>query len=209
MASYAKARITPVKDPRSFEDWTRNQFGWRLYNIFFKTYTEKVWGISTKELSADWAAQRIKSLDLWLVIRSAILPHRQPTKRGEVVTTLIDKFRYPRHGPGQMWERVAELSRDKGHPVLLGRAVAKVKHDRGRVRSVVVQTVGGVTEDHMGTEFISSIPILELISRLDPPPPTAVRRAAESLSYPDFLPVALTTDRAQAFPDNPIYTHAP
>src|SRR5260370_6772583 len=95
MASYAKARITPVKDPRSFEDWTRNQFGWRLYNIFFKTYTEKVWGISTKELSADWAAQRIKSLDMWLDLKIALPPHRHPANRGDPVNTPIHRLQRP------------------------------------------------------------------------------------------------------------------
>jgi protoporphyrinogen oxidase len=209
VASYARARLQPIKQPRSLEQWVRNQFGWRLYSIFFKTYTEKVWGISTKELSADWAAQRIKSLDLWLVIRSALLPHRRPTRRGQVVTTLIDRFRYPRYGPGQMWERVAELSRDKGHPVMLGRSVAQVKHDRGRVRSVVVRTSAGGTEDHPGSEFISSIPIRELVARLDPPAPAAVRGAANSLSYRDFITVALMIDRADVFPDNWIYIHDP
>jgi protoporphyrinogen oxidase len=209
VASYARARLQPIKHPRSLEEWVRNQFGWRLYTIFFKTYTEKVWGISTKELSADWAAQRIKSLDLWLVIRSALLPHRGRTRRGEVVTTLIDRFRYPRHGPGQMWERVAELCREKGHPVLLGRSIAEVKHDRGRVRSVVVRTQAGATEEHAGTEFISSIPIRELVARLEPPPPAAVRRAADSLSYRDFITVALMINRADVFPDNWIYIHDP
>src|SRR2546430_5290146 len=119
MASYAYARIRPIKNPRTLEDWVRNQFGWRLYSIFFKTYTEKGWGISTRELSADWAAQRIKSLDLWVVIRSALLPKRKPKKRGEIVTTLIDRFRYPRFGPGQMWERVEEITAARGHPVQL------------------------------------------------------------------------------------------
>jgi protoporphyrinogen oxidase len=209
VASYARARLQPIKQPRSLEQWVRNQFGWRLYRIFFKTYTEKVWGISTKELSADWAAQRIKSLDLWLVIRSALLPHRRAARRGEVVTTLIDRFRYPRLGPGQMWERVADLCRQGGHPVLLGRSIAQVKHDRGRVRSVVVRTQEGATEEHAGTEFISSIPIRELVSRLDPPPPAAVRRAADSLSYRDFITVALMIDRADVFPDNWIYIHDP
>ena len=100
MASYAWARIRPVRNPRTLEDWVRNQFGWRLFSIFFKTYTEKVWGISTTELSADWAAQRIKSLDLWVVLRTALLPNRKAKGRGEIVTTLIDRFRYPRLGPG-------------------------------------------------------------------------------------------------------------
>ncbi len=209
LASYAWARVHPVRNPRSLEDWVRNQFGWRLYSIFFKTYTEKVWGISTKELSADWAAQRIKSLDLWLVIRSALLPRRKAKTRGEVVTTLIDKFRYPRFGPGQMWERVAEISAKKGSPVLFGRSIDRVKHDGGAVTSVVVRTPQGALEEHAGTDFVSSIPIRELIARLDPPAPEAVRRAAESLSYRDFISIALMIDRADVFPDNWIYIHDP
>jgi protoporphyrinogen oxidase len=209
VASYGRARLQPVKNPKSLEDWVRNQFGWRLYSIFFKTYTEKVWGISTKELSADWAAQRIKSLDLWLVLRSALLPRRRPSHRGEVVTTLIDKFRYPRRGPGQMWERVAEISRQKGFPVLFGRSIASVKHAGSRVDSVVTRTAAGTLEEHRGTDFVSSIPIRELIGRLDPPAPEPVRRAAESLSYRDFISVALMIDRADVFPDNWIYIHDP
>src|SRR4030088_246862 len=96
LASYARAKVQPIKNPKTLEQWVRNQFGWRLFSIFFKTYTEKVWGISTKELSADWAAQRIKSLDLWTAIRGALFPHRAGNRRGEIITTLIDKFRYPR-----------------------------------------------------------------------------------------------------------------
>jgi protoporphyrinogen oxidase len=209
VASYARARLQPVKNPKSLEDWVRNQFGWRLYSIFFKTYTEKVWGISTKQLSADWAAQRIKSLDLWLVLRSALLPRRRPSHRGEVVTTLIDRFRYPRRGPGQMWERVAEISREKKSPVLFGRSIDSVKHDAGRVESVVTRTSAGILEEHRGTDFVSSIPIRELIGRLDPPAPEPVRRAAQSLSYRDFISVALMIDRADVFPDNWIYIHDP
>ena len=209
LASYARARLQPVKNPKSLEDWVRNQFGWRLYTIFFKTYTEKVWGISTKELSADWAAQRIKSLDLWVVIRSALLPGRRGAHRGDVVTTLIDRFRYPRLGPGQMWEKVADISRDKGHPVLLGRSVSRINHEGGRVRSVGTMSSSGQTEEHIGSDFISSIPVRELVSRLDPPAPDNVLRAAESLSYRDFITVALMVDRANLFPDNWIYIHDP
>ena len=209
LASYARARLQPVKNPKSLEDWVRNQFGWRLYSIFFKTYTEKVWGISTKELSADWAAQRIKSLDLWVVIRSALLPGRRRSHRGDVVTTLIDRIRYPRLGPGQMWERVADISRDKGHPVLLGRSVSRISHEGGQVRSVVTKSSSGQAEEHAGTDFISSIPVRELISRLDPPAPEAVLRAAASLSYRDFITVALMVDRPNLFPDNWIYIHDP
>jgi protoporphyrinogen oxidase len=209
VASYARARVQPVKNPRSLEDWVRNQFGWRLFSIFFKTYTEKVWGISTKELSADWAAQRIKSLDLWLVLRSALIPGRAAKHRGEVVTTLIDRFRYPRLGPGQMWERVADISREKGSPVQFGRSINSIKHERGLVRSVETRNASGELEEHTGTDFVSTIPIRELIGRLDPPAPENVRRAAEHLSYRDFISVALMIDRADVFPDNWIYIHDP
>ena len=209
LASYARARLTPIKSPRTLEEWVRNQFGWRLYSIFFKTYTEKVWGISTKELSADWAAQRIKSLDLWVVIRSALLPRRKARKRGEIVTTLIDRFRYPRLGPGQMWERVAEISAGRGHPVLLGRSVTSVRHADGGVTAVLTADGDGRVESHEGTDFISSIPIRELVNRLDPPAPDLVRKAADSLGYRDFISIALMIDRAQVFPDNWIYIHDP
>jgi protoporphyrinogen oxidase len=209
LASYLRARLWPAKNPKSLEDWVRNQFGWRLYSIFFKTYTEKVWGISTKELSADWAAQRIKSLDLWVVIRSALLPHRKPRRRGEIVTTLIDRFRYPRLGPGQMWERVAEIAAARGHPVLLGRPVARIVHLDGAVTSVVTRGQDGREETHSGTDFISTIPIRELVSKLDPQAPENVRKAAAALSYRDFISIALMIDRPSVFPDNWIYIHDP
>ena len=209
LSSYARARLRPIKNPRSLEEWVRNQFGWRLYSIFFKTYTEKVWGISTRELSADWAAQRIKSLDLWVVVRSALLPRRRPAKRGEIVTTLIDRFRYPRFGPGQVWERVAAIAAGKGHPVLLGRSVKRIEHEDGSVTAVTTTGTDGREERHEGSDFISSIPIRELIARLEPPAPERVRRAAESLGYRDFISIALMIDRPNVFPDNWIYIHDP
>ncbi len=209
VASYVNARLRPIKNPRTLEDWVRNQFGWRLFSIFFKTYTEKVWGISTKELSADWAAQRIKSLDLWLVVRSALLPRRAPKHRGEIVTTLIDRFRYPRLGPGQMWERIAEVAEQRGHPVLLGRSVLRIAREPGGVRSISTRDASGEVEEHHGTHFVSSIPVRELVARLDPPAPEHVRRAAERLSYRDFISIALMIDRSDVFPDNWIYIHEP
>ena len=209
LASYARARLRPIDNPKTLEDWVRNQFGWRLFNIFFKTYTEKVWGISTKELSADWAAQRIKSLDLWVVIRNALLPQRKTRRRGEIVTTLIDKFRYPRLGPGQVWERVAEISASRGYPVVLGQAIRSVKHENGAVTAVVATDAAGDSHTYSGTDFISSIPIRELAARLDPPAPERVRTAANRLGYRDFISIALMIDRADVFPDNWIYIHDP
>jgi len=207
--SYAYARLRPIRNPRSFEDWVRNQFGWRLYSIFFKTYTEKVWGISTTEISADWAAQRIKSLDLWLAIRSAILPSGPAKKRGEIVTTLIDRFRYPRLGPGQMWEKAASTLAAKGRPVLHGRELLGIEHKDGRVFSVLTRNADGAVEEHRGAHFISSIPMRELVGLLDPAAPDDVRAAAAALSYRDFISIALMIDRKDVFPDNWIYIHDP
>src|SRR5437763_5179024 len=209
LASYAHARLRPIKNPRTLEEWVRNQFGWRLYSIFFKTYTEKVWGISTKELSADWAAQRIKSLDLWKAVTSALLPRRAPAKRGDVVTTLIDRFRYPRLGPGQMWEKVARTLAEDGRPVRHGRTILGIEHSGGRVRSVITRDADGHVEEHHAAHFISTIPIRELIGLLDPAAPDAVREAAKALSYRDFISVAVMIDRASLFPDNWIYVHDP
>ena len=212
LASYAYARLRPVRNPRTLEEWVRNQFGWRLYSIFFKTYTEKVWGISTKELSADWAAQRIKSLDLWVAIKSALMPARgtaAPSKRGDIVTTLIDRFRYPRLGPGQMWERVATALADAGQPVKMGRTLLGIEHSGGRVRSVITRDEHGTVEEHHGAHFVSSIPIRELVGLLDPAAPDDVRAAAAGLAYRDFISIALMIDRADVFPDNWIYIHDP
>src|SRR5437868_4811942 len=141
------------------------------HRFFFKTYTEKVWGISTKELSADWAAQRIKSLDLGVAIRSALMPSRRTSKKGEIVTTLIDKFRYPRLGPGQMWEKAAASLAEARQPVLMGRSLLGVEHSGGRVRSVITRDEAGRVEEHKGSHFISSIPIRELVGLLDPAAP--------------------------------------
>src|SRR6266496_534955 len=119
--SWVKARLLPVRNPRNFEEWVSNQFGKRLFNTFFKSYTEKVWGMSCKEISADWAAQRIKGLSLKTAILNAILPKKKPKDRKQVVKTLIDSFRYPRKGPGMMWEACARKVQALGGKVEMGR----------------------------------------------------------------------------------------
>jgi protoporphyrinogen oxidase len=210
LLSYARARVDPVKDPKTFEEWVRNQFGDRLFRIFFKTYTEKVWGMPTDELSADWAAQRIKGLNLSEAIRSALLPERfQRRNRETVITTLIDRFRYPRLGPGQMWERVSESLRDRGHTVALGQEVVQVCHGSGLVRSVLVRDAQGSLREIHGTDFISTLAIRDLVERCQPALPERVRRAAGELKYRDFLTVAVVIDREHVFPDNWIYIHDP
>jgi protoporphyrinogen oxidase len=208
--SYAWARIHPVKNPVSLEDWVRNQFGYRLFSIFFKTYTEKVWGMSTKELSADWAAQRIKGLSLMAAVRSAILPERfRKGGREAVIKTLIDRFRYPRLGPGQMWELVTARLRAAGNTVELGSRVVAIHHRDGRVRSVTVVTASGTTREVVGTDFISTIPVRDLIGMLAPAAPDPVSQAAAQLRYRDFLSVAVVVNRETVFPDNWIYIHDP
>ncbi|MGH7876255.1 MAG: NAD(P)/FAD-dependent oxidoreductase [Candidatus Dormibacteraceae bacterium] len=209
VASYAKARIRPPRNARTVEDWVVGQFGRRLFELFFKTYTEKVWGMRTDEISADWAAQRIKGLDLVKVIKSAVLPRRRPASRGEVIKTLIDEFRYPRLGPGQMWDRVAALLAGSGQPVRLGAEVLGLRHRQGRVVSAIVRDRNGARADIDGSDFVSSLPIKELIARLQPAAPEAVRRAAGGLKYRDFLTIALMIDAENLFPDNWIYIHDP
>ncbi len=209
LASYAWARFHPVKEPRTLEDWVSNQFGRRLFEIFFKTYTEKVWGISTRELSADWAAQRIKGLNLMEAIKSALLPKPKRTNRGQVVKTLIDQFRYPKLGPGQLWERVAEILAGSGHPVRMGYRAERIRHAGGRVTSVVAVDQDGERHVFAGSDFVSTLPVRELVMKLDPPAPPEIVRAAEQLDYRDFLTVALMIDHADIFPDNWIYIHEP
>jgi protoporphyrinogen oxidase len=206
MTSYLLARARPVAEPRTYEEWVTNQFGHRLFSIFFKSYTEKVWGMSTNELSADWAAQRIKGLDMGRVVREALLPRRPGAA---VIKTLIDRFRYPRLGPGQMWERVRDLLGESGQPVRMAEDVERVVHRKGTVRYVVTRDAGGDEHRVTGDQFISSLPVRSLIRRLDPAPPEAVRQAADSLRYRDFLTVALMIDRREVFPDNWIYIHDP
>jgi protoporphyrinogen oxidase len=210
MASYAWARVRPVKHPKNLEEWVRNQFGYRLYSIFFKTYTEKVWGISTKELSADWAAQRIKGLNLKEAIKNAVIPARfQKGGNAGVIKTLIDKFRYPRLGPGQMWERVTAMLEKAGDRVLMGNRVVRVRHDGAGVRSVAVEDMTGTTRDLTGTHFISTLPIRELVEIMEPPLPDFVREAAGKLGYRDFVSIAVVINKENVFPDNWIYIHDP
>src|SRR5512132_2675006 len=135
--SWLKARLFPVRNPRNFEEWVSNQFGKRLFNTFFKSYTEKVWGMSCKDISADWAAQRIKGLSLGSAIRNGLLPKRVSNSRKHVVKSLIDSFRYPRKGPGMMWEVCARKVREMGGQVLMGQRVVGCNLDAGSERWTV------------------------------------------------------------------------
>jgi protoporphyrinogen oxidase len=203
LVSYVRARLRPSPVEETFEQWVSNRFGRRLYEIFFKTYTEKVWGIPCAEIRAEWAAQRIKGLSLPSAIRNAILP-----PRGDVIKTLIEEFDYPRRGPGQMWERVAALLTEAGQRVEFGEDVVSVRHRDGRATAVVSRGPAGETVRE-ATHVISSMPLQELVLKLEPAPPADVVEAARRLAYRDFLTVVLILDRPALFADNWIYVHSP
>ena len=205
VGSYASAQIFPIKPERSFEDWISNRFGKRLYNTFFKTYTEKVWGMPCSEISADWAAQRIKGLSLIATIRSALLAS-QIKQKGEVIKTLIDAFDYPEKGPGMMWEMVADDIQKHGSELKMKSGVEKIHWTKGRVTALEAGA-NGTSEMIEGSDFISSMPIQELVRKMEPTPPADVLEAADKLGYRDFLTVSLIINKADLFQDNWIYIH--
>jgi len=206
--SYGKARLFPHRPEGNFEQWVVNRFGHRLYEIFFKTYTEKVWGMPCNEISPNWAAQRIKNFSLSEALRSTLLNSGR-TKSGEIITTLIEEFHYPKYGPGMMWERCADLVAQQGTDTVLGTRVERIRHRHGRIESVFAWRATGERVEFAGDHVISCMPIRDLVGALDPPAPEPVQRAAASLRYRDHLTVALIAKRESIFPDNWIYIHSP
>jgi len=204
VASYAKARMKPHPHPDNFEDWVVNQFGQRLYRIFFKTYTEKVWGMSCREISADWAQQRIKGLSLSGAILNALGAGAKPGKGGAVVKTLIDHYRYPRLGPGMMWEACAERITGFGGSLRLGRKMTEMKPSGD---SVLVRHRGseGDEQELQVDHVISSAPLGKLGQALCPRLSDASLGAARALKYRDFLIVVLIAEDLGRFTDNWVY----
>ncbi len=212
MASYLWRRAFPIKDVRSFEDWTTNQFGEKLYSIFFKTYTEKVWGMPCNEMSADWAAQRIKGLSLMSAVIDGVkrsLGLNKKPNDGMATKTLLETFRYPRLGPGMMWDAARDkiLATGKGQ-VLMGYALDQVAsigpNDEGFEWSMTAKSAGETTQIR-AKDVISSAPMRELSKRLHPLPQSTLQ--ASNLRYRDFLTVALMVKSEDLFPDNWIYIH--
>ena len=204
VASYLKANLNPSPVEENFEQWVSNRFGKKLYETFFKTYTEKVWGIPCTEIRAEWAAQRIQGLSLAKAIISAV----PMQKRSSNIKTLINEFQYPRLGPGQMWEICRDKIRDMGSRVHMRHEVTAVEHERGRIVAVRVRSDEGEKRIE-GDHFFSTMPVRSLVRAMDPQPPAEVVEAAEGLRYRDFLTVALIIDQKDLFPDNWIYIHAP
>jgi protoporphyrinogen oxidase len=204
VASYVKWHFKPYPVEENLEQWVTNRFGKRLFEIFFKTYTEKVWGIPCTEIRAEWAAQRIQGLSL----AKAILNAAQLQKRSETIKTLIDRFQYPRLGPGQMWETATSKLRDLGGQVLMRHEVTAIEHRDGRIVAVRANTPDGPRRIE-GDHFVSTMPLRNLSRAFDPAPPPEAQAAGEGLNYRDFLTVALMIDADDVFPDNWIYIHTP
>ena len=200
--SYLKAQLCRTRSEDDMATWIQNRFGDRLYRKFFKTYTEKVWGMPCELIKSDWAAQRIRGLTLLAAIQAALRPQGSSEKARH--HTLTRQFHYPRRGPGMMWTRTRDLVVLKGSEVLVDAPVERVFWEPGRVRAL--QVAG---QEHPGSYFISTLPIRTLIRILDPAPPVAVRRCAEDFSYRDFLVVALILKGSDLFPDNWVYIHDP
>lgn len=200
--SYIWAMRNRGRKAETFEAWVTVRFGRRLYDAFFRSYTEKVWGIPGSEIRSQWAAQRIKDFSLVKAALSILGLSRKQ------VTTLIEEFRYPRLGPGQMWEAFAESVERRNIPVRLNHRCVAIKHRDDHVESIVVRSNSHVTE-HPVEGVVSSIPLSELVFSLDPPAPPEIIEAAGKLRYRDFCLVALMTTEEEPFPDNWIYIHDP
>jgi protoporphyrinogen oxidase len=197
--SYARARTRSRRAELTFEDWVSNRFGRRLFELFFRSYTEKVWGVATSELRAEWAAQRIKGLSFSSAVRAAL-----PGGARQEIRSLITEFHYPRLGPGQMWETMAGRVEAMGGELRTSCGVSGIEVDGGLVRAV---EAGGQAFE--AAELISSLPLRSVVRMASPAPEPAVQEAAAGLRYRDFVTVALVIDGADPFPDNWIYVHEP
>jgi len=202
VGSYIYWQLFPYKKEETFEQWVTNRFGKRLFLTFFKSYTEKVWGIPCSELKSEWAAQRIKDLSLKTAVLSMFIKPKNKIK------TLIDSFDYPRLGPGMMWSVVKDRIERNGGMVRLNSDVTRISRCGNRIGAVELAN-NGHTESISGDEFISSMPLTEFVKKLDPPAPLEVLEAANNLTYRDFLTVCVIVAKEQLFPDNWIYVHDP
>ena len=199
--SYCKALLAPRPREDSFEEWIVNRFGERLYRTFFKTYTEKVWGIPCKEIRADWAAQRIRGLSLLVAVSNALFG-------GQEAKSLIEQFSYPKLGPGMMWQRFKERIAAGGGEVRLRCEVSAILHDNSRITAIEYSS-GATTGELSAEHYISSMPVSRLVQLFRPRAPAEVLQSAGRLTYRCFIIVVLIIDRQTLFPDQWLYVHSP
>lgn len=222
--SYAKARLMPIRPEVTLRDFIINRFGRALYETFFKNYTEKVWGVPCREIPADWGAQRIKGVSISGLIKHGfrkLKPLGSSIAQKEVETSLIERFLYPKHGPGQLWETVARKVCDAGGELHLKTPVLSVQHEKGRITSVKVQREDGSIETVAGDMVFSSMPVQELIGNWQPEAPKEVQAVSDGLTYRDFITVGVLLKKvtlgqgataatlAERLPDNWIYVQEP
>lgn len=205
--SYMRYRAFPIREPKNFEEWVTNQFGARLYRTFFKTYTEKVWGMPCREISADWAAQRIKGLSLAKAVKESLFPSK-PKAGKEVIKTLINEFHYPRLGPGMMWEAAVRHIESKQGRVLMGAEVTRISREGERWR-VSYRAADGSLSEIVADHIINSMPLSALVRAIEPALSKQAIDSANSLRYRDFLTVGLVLKDRNTFDDNWIYIHDP
>lgn len=202
--SYFKAKIFPKKPENTFDRWVINRFGKKLFNILFKTYTEKLWGIPCQEIEAKWAAQRIKGLSLATAVKNAFFP-----QGGGKIKTLINEFYYPKYGPGMMYERMARNIEMSNGQVLLNQEVVNIYHQKNKILNIEAKNRDKISA-YEGDYFISSLPLTELIKKLKPAAPFDILKAAKSLKFRSLLTINLILEIAgDLFPDNWIYIHSP
>jgi len=205
IASYAWCKKMKPGNEGTFEGWIINHFGRRLYEIFFRTYTEKVWEVACRDISAEWAKQRIRGLSLKVALKKAIFGSNNSTPK-----TLCDRFLYPRRGPGEMYRRMENLAKAKGGRFEYGHSVKSIHHHSHRIESVVVEKKNDVTDYSLDVDHLfSSIPLPILIKILNPPPPGEILAAAVRLRYRSFIIVNIVLNKKEIFPDQWIYIHSP
>src|SRR3989339_164966 len=218
--SYIYCRLFPRRPESNLEDFFINRFGHRLYLTFFKDYTEKVWGVPCNQISAAWGAQRIKGLSITKAIlhafKSLIRRQKKDVAQKDTETSLIERFLYPKYGPGQLWEEVAGQVQAKGGELHLGEKVVRIEVEGKRVIGVRTRTINGEEKEY-GADFIfSTMPIKELVPALSTSVPEAVQEVAQGLLYRDFITVGLLVDKLLVkgesgglIPDNWIYMQEP
>ena len=190
--------LFPLKEENNLEQFFINRFGERLYRTFFKSYTEKVWGVPCTEIDAEWGAQRIKELSVWAAVKHFIKKklRRKPAgvAQQDTETSLIERFLYPKYGPGQMWEEVARKIQEMGGAVIMEQCVREIHAREGRVLGVTTVDREGGSHTYDGDFFFSTMPVRDLIRSLKISVPANVREVSDGLMYRDFITVGLLLD---------------
>ncbi len=202
--SYIKAKLSPIEDEKTLEDWVTNRFGYKLYSMFFKTYTEKVWGIPCSSIGADWAAQRIKGLSLYSAVCNALFKPKSTN-----IKTLIEEFMYPKYGPGMMYEKMAQKIINVGGRVNLGCRIVRLERDGYTVKGITYADKNGVERTVEAEHVISSMPITELVQIITPSLDSDIIDSAQALNYRSLINIDIIVNKEECFPDNWIYVHSP